>query len=184
MNANNTLTGFRSKGERRYDCQKQRQVANARERDRTESVNSAFITLRSLIPTDPPDRKLSKIETLRLAVSYIQHLNNVRNAIFNGEESADICVKNSRIGSFTAKTICTFCITDKKQNSFQELLYETPDTYEDFTLLNVSLDKTNEICGQLFPQLNEFNDLNNGENTSFSYCLSVSSSTPSDLEII
>lgn len=38
------------------------------------SVNSAFVTLRDLIPTEPHDRKLSKIETLRLAKSYIEHL--------------------------------------------------------------------------------------------------------------
>nr|CAD7260805.1 unnamed protein product [Timema shepardi] len=37
-------------------------------------VNSAFTTLRTLIPTEPVDRKLSKIETLRLASSYISHL--------------------------------------------------------------------------------------------------------------
>lgn len=38
------------------------------------SVNSAFLTLRQLIPTEPKTRKLSKIETLRLAKSYIEHL--------------------------------------------------------------------------------------------------------------
>ena len=38
------------------------------------SVNSAFLLLRTLIPTEPADRKLSKIETLRLASSYISHL--------------------------------------------------------------------------------------------------------------
>ncbi|KAL7031351.1 hypothetical protein ACKWTF_006972 [Chironomus riparius] len=54
---------------------KQRNQANARERFRTHSVNSAFNTLRLLIPTEPKNRKLSKIETLRLAKSYISHLN-------------------------------------------------------------------------------------------------------------
>lgn len=78
---------------------KQRSQANARERFRTHrfietfsslttkklnqelknfshhSVNSAFNTLRLLIPTEPKNRKLSKIETLRLAKSYISHLN-------------------------------------------------------------------------------------------------------------
>ena len=56
---------------------RQRQVANQRERDRTHSVNSAFLLLRSLIPTEPLDRKLSKIETLRLAGSYINHLSSM-----------------------------------------------------------------------------------------------------------
>lgn len=49
---------------------------NERERGRTQSVNGAFVNLRELIPTEPVDRKLSKIETLRLATSYIQHLVN------------------------------------------------------------------------------------------------------------
>ena len=38
------------------------------------SVNTAFSRLRTMIPTQPADRKLSKIETLRLACSYITHL--------------------------------------------------------------------------------------------------------------
>nr|CAD7410087.1 unnamed protein product [Timema poppensis] len=42
--------------------------------DNFPGVNSAFTTLRTLIPTEPVDRKLSKIETLRLASSYISHL--------------------------------------------------------------------------------------------------------------
>ena len=33
-----------------------------------------------MIPTDPVDRKLSKIEVLRLATSYIQHLVNQLNS--------------------------------------------------------------------------------------------------------
>ena len=51
-----------------------RSYANERERGRTQSVNGAFQHLRDLIPTEPVDRKLSKIETLRLATSYIEHL--------------------------------------------------------------------------------------------------------------
>ncbi|NWZ42122.1 TCF15 factor, partial [Brachypodius atriceps] len=54
-----------------------RAAANARERDRTHSVNTAFGALRRLIPTRPADRRLSKVETLRLASSYISHLANV-----------------------------------------------------------------------------------------------------------
>ena len=57
-----------------FISEKPRTIANMRERDRTQSVNSAFSSLRDLIPTEPLDRKLSKIETLRLATSYIQHL--------------------------------------------------------------------------------------------------------------
>lgn len=54
--------------------------ANKRERVRTENVNVGFDNLRKLIPTDPVDRKLSKIEVLRLATSYINHLYNLTKA--------------------------------------------------------------------------------------------------------
>lgn len=54
--------------------------ANKRERVRTENVNAGFENLRKLIPTEPEDRKLSKIEVLRLATSYINHLYNLTKA--------------------------------------------------------------------------------------------------------
>ena len=48
--------------------------ASERERGRAELVNAAFARLRSFIPTEPPERRLSKIEVLRLARTYINHL--------------------------------------------------------------------------------------------------------------
>lgn len=48
------------------DMQTQRVMANVRERQRTQSLNEAFSSLRKIIPTLPSD-KLSKIQTLRLA---------------------------------------------------------------------------------------------------------------------
>ncbi|XP_068127471.1 T-cell acute lymphocytic leukemia protein 2 [Hyperolius riggenbachi] len=50
---------------------------NTRERWRQQNVNSAFAELRKLIPTHPPDKKLSKNETLRLAMRYINFLINI-----------------------------------------------------------------------------------------------------------
>uniref|UniRef100_A0A493TRN2 TAL bHLH transcription factor 2 n=1 Tax=Anas platyrhynchos platyrhynchos TaxID=8840 RepID=A0A493TRN2_ANAPP len=51
---------------------------NTRERWRQQNVNSAFAKLRKLIPTHPPDKKLSKNETLRLAMRYINFLQYCR----------------------------------------------------------------------------------------------------------
>ncbi|XP_066995430.1 helix-loop-helix protein 1 isoform X4 [Anabrus simplex] len=108
---------------------KHRNQANARERDRTHrvlylplraeptaiwtpggkkergpclSVNSAFMALRMLIPTEPADRKLSKIETLRLASSYISHLGTqlvaeINNGGFCLLQYANPCVKTVEI---------------------------------------------------------------------------------------
>jgi len=46
---------------------------NSRERWRQQNVNGAFAELRKLIPTHPPDKKLSKNEILRLAIRYVVH---------------------------------------------------------------------------------------------------------------
>ena len=51
----------------------QRVMANRRERQRTQSLNQAFASLRRIIPTLPSD-KLSKIQTLKLAAGYIDFL--------------------------------------------------------------------------------------------------------------
>ncbi|XP_053104159.1 transcription factor 15 [Hemicordylus capensis] len=99
---------------------KQRQAANARERDRTQSVNTAFTALRTLIPTEPVDRKLSKIETLRLASSYISHLANVL-LLGEGCEDGQPCLSalyGSKGGMVEAKqprSICTFCLSNQRK---------------------------------------------------------------------
>jgi hypothetical protein len=47
-----------------------RSMANVRERQRTQSLNQAFTSLRKIIPTLPSD-KLSKIQTLKLASRFV-----------------------------------------------------------------------------------------------------------------
>lgn len=58
------------------DPHSQRTIANIRERQRTQSLNEAFASLRKIIPTLPSD-KLSKIQTLKLASRYIDFLYQV-----------------------------------------------------------------------------------------------------------
>ncbi|KAJ8875115.1 hypothetical protein PR048_023008 [Dryococelus australis] len=58
------------------ELQTQRVMANVRERQRTQSLNEAFASLRKIIPTLPSD-KLSKIQTLKLATRYIDFLYQV-----------------------------------------------------------------------------------------------------------
>ncbi|KAM9805819.1 basic helix-loop-helix transcription factor scleraxis-like [Syngnathus typhle] len=106
---------------------RQRTAANARERDRTNSVNTAFTALRTLIPTEPADRKLSKIETLRLASSYISHLGNVLllgEGLHDGQPchapSPPFFHVNSSPGrgsdqSGQPKHICTFCLSNQRK---------------------------------------------------------------------
>lgn len=51
-----------------------RHAANMRERKRMQSINEAFEGLRHHIPTLPYEKRLSKVDTLRLAIGYIGFL--------------------------------------------------------------------------------------------------------------
>ncbi|KAM6421167.1 basic helix-loop-helix transcription factor scleraxis-like [Rhynochetos jubatus] len=104
-----------------------RAAANARERDRTHSVNTAFGALRRLIPTRPADRRLSKVETLRLASSYISHLANVlllqrrqaegTAAAQPGPQPCPQPGPQPPPPGATAppRPICTFCLSDQRK---------------------------------------------------------------------
>lgn len=113
--------GRRGRDARFAGVNQQRQAANARERDRTHSVNAAFTALRTLIPTEPADRRLSKIETLRLASSYIAHLANV---LLLGDECRDEppCLRYrnllhdpARLSATALRPICTFCLSNQRK---------------------------------------------------------------------
>ena len=54
-----------------------RGAANARERTRMRILSKAFGRLKLTLPWVPPDTKLSKLDTLRLATSYISHLKRI-----------------------------------------------------------------------------------------------------------
>ncbi|XP_020300682.1 basic helix-loop-helix transcription factor scleraxis-like [Pseudomyrmex gracilis] len=92
---------------------RQRYQANARERDRTHSVNTAFSTLRTLIPTEPANRKLSKIETLKLASSYISHLDAILIAGV-ADQPCSRLLENGNVCT-TRPQVCTFCLATHKK---------------------------------------------------------------------
>ncbi|XP_019740556.1 transcription factor 21 [Hippocampus comes] len=64
-------------GAPREGKQVQRNAANARERARMRVLSKAFSRLKTSLPWVPADTKLSKLDTLRLASSYIAHLRQV-----------------------------------------------------------------------------------------------------------
>lgn len=65
---------------------KRRTTANKKERRRTQSINNAYADLRDCINV-PADTKLSKIKTLRLALSYINYLTGILGANDDSMES-------------------------------------------------------------------------------------------------
>ncbi|PZC70938.1 hypothetical protein B5X24_HaOG214587 [Helicoverpa armigera] len=72
---------------------------NCRERWRQQNVSGAFAELRRLVPTHPPDKKLSKNEILRMAIRYIGLLCEVlewqktHGLAMNKENSASLAIK-------------------------------------------------------------------------------------------
>nr|XP_044990563.1 pancreas transcription factor 1 subunit alpha [Jaculus jaculus] len=73
------------------ELQQLRQAANVRERRRMQSINDAFEGLRSHIPTLPYEKRLSKVDTLRLAIGYINFLSEL--------VQADLPLRGSSAGS-------------------------------------------------------------------------------------
>lgn len=65
------------KTRRRVATIAQRRAANIRERRRMFSLNSAFDKLRKKVPTFAYEKRLSRIETLRLAIMYIAFMTEV-----------------------------------------------------------------------------------------------------------
>uniref|UniRef100_A0A5K4FAF3 BHLH domain-containing protein n=1 Tax=Schistosoma mansoni TaxID=6183 RepID=A0A5K4FAF3_SCHMA len=66
-------------------------VAKVRERRRMFSINSAFEALRSCLPTFPYERRISKIDTLRLAIAYLALLKDLlaNMEIMNAEQDIE-----------------------------------------------------------------------------------------------
>lgn len=72
-----------------------RLYTNSRERWRQQHVNLAFAELRKLLPTYPPERKLSKNEILRLAMKYIRFLDNLVKDMDSTVAEGDIPNRNN-----------------------------------------------------------------------------------------
>ncbi|KAK6182419.1 hypothetical protein SNE40_010118 [Patella caerulea] len=59
------------------ELRQRRLAANSRERRRMESLNVAFDQLRAVVPQGGDDTQLSKYETLQMAQTYIQALQEI-----------------------------------------------------------------------------------------------------------
>ena len=85
---------------RKYSGQQRfymRHAANLRERKRMQSINEAFEGLRSHIPTLPYEKRLSKVDTLRLAIGYISFLGEMLNCDTNEDASARLIERSRKV---------------------------------------------------------------------------------------
>ena len=70
-------TSSSAKKRKRVATVAQRRAANIRERRRMFNLNEAFDKLRRKVPTFAYEKRLSRIETLRLAITYISFMDQV-----------------------------------------------------------------------------------------------------------
>lgn len=74
-----TSSSSTKKVRRRTASLAQRRAANIRERRRMLNLNEAFDKLRPKVPTFAYEKRLSRIETLRLAITYIGFMTELLN---------------------------------------------------------------------------------------------------------
>ena len=93
-------------------------AANLRERTRMRVLSKGFAKLKLMLPWVPPDTKLSKLDTLRLATSYISHLQRVLDD--NGDEYSSGNDTKYQTPSLVRNLLfltvrSTFAVTDEKK---------------------------------------------------------------------
>lgn len=80
-----------------------RYAANVRERKRMLSINAAFDVLRGHVPTFPYEKRLSKIDTLRLAIAYIALLSDILTTGSDPKSYVQECMQNGYKGDQNAR---------------------------------------------------------------------------------
>nr|XP_027201858.1 neurogenic differentiation factor 6-like [Dermatophagoides pteronyssinus] len=79
------------------------QNSSVRERKRMLSINSAFEELRLHVPTFPFEKRLSKIDTLRLAIAYIALLKEILASDLDPIVYIEKCLRGELKGEHTAE---------------------------------------------------------------------------------
>nr|SVI23425.1 taxi A [Callivelia conata] len=105
-----------------------RKNANARERSRMREINEAFETLRRAVPCQ--DEKMTKIATLKLAMSYIAALSDALS-----ESDADSLISDSTSSSadMTPPPLSSFSLLDSQLTSDFYTDSLSLDPYDDFS---------------------------------------------------
>ncbi|NP_001124342.1 basic helix-loop-helix type transcription factor HLH54F [Bombyx mori] len=139
-----------------------RNAANARERARMRVLSKAFCRLKTTLPWVPADTKLSKLDTLRLAASYIAHLR----ALLHEPRSAHTpphplslawpfafqhggslnCAVSQRWNVGAPEPSCRSNITPREAMQSQDNYNEYDNDYEERCYEDVS---SNDACAQM-----------------------------------
>ncbi|KAL3192670.1 hypothetical protein MRX96_058891 [Rhipicephalus microplus] len=95
----------KSKPRRRVATVAQRRAANIRERRRMFNLNSAFDKLRKKVPTFAYEKRLSRIETLRLAIMYIAFMTEV---VGCSKDDSEPCAEDALVAPSNGGSVAGF----------------------------------------------------------------------------
>ena len=114
-----------SKKRRRQATVAQRRAANIRERKRMLSLNDAFEELRQIVPTFAHEKKISRIDTLRLAIVYISFMAD----ILAGKDENDIEIKSLKHGWTSVREKLQQQMAAQQAAAQQAVLSQIPADY-------------------------------------------------------
>ncbi|XP_076341321.1 transcription factor 21-like isoform X2 [Tachypleus tridentatus] len=120
----------------------QRNAANARERARMRVLSKAFSKLKTSLPWVPEDTKLSKLDTLRLASSYIAHLRQILTED-TGPHAVVHPITLTWPFSFNSRTSPSSQETCMQKVAASSLSYDIPLDYRQITSECIDVNLTN-----------------------------------------
>lgn len=100
-------------------------ATSKRERWRQHNVNKAFLELRKILPTYPPDKKLSKVDILRRSIKYIRFLDSVLKEMDKLEGNEQMNEEDGFTGEVMNLTSSGSRVVSNKMERFAPKLYKS-----------------------------------------------------------
>lgn len=94
---------------------------NERERNRVKHINTTFATLRQHLPTSGKSKKMSKVDTLRSAIRYIKHLQQIL-----GNQYGDVTTSDCPLSPVSIKSEPATPSTCRADSPVSEVTQDSP----------------------------------------------------------
>ena len=114
----------------------QRSAANDRERTRMRVLSKAFVRLKTSLPWVPSDTKLSKLDTLKLASSYISYLTQLLQDDDDDENNNTVMCQNFEVGYNSSKMVSSIRLSPIDMQRIINQHLAGPPMYQQHNYIN------------------------------------------------